>query len=492
MAAEEQPFPAMSPVEVQELSEDLQERQARLKQEAAEASEEGRLDEALGKLTEAVSLGCAGALLYAGRAELLLRLGRPLAAINDCTAALLINPDSSKAFKIRARAHTCLESWKEAQYDFQECLRIDFDDGVADEARHAGEKLKEIEAAAASAARQRWEVVGGADRGGILVRTGLELKSPEAASRLATGSLLEELELVGERLRYRRLTGSGPLEGWISITLKDKVLACRVSASSLPEEGEVAPADGAEETELPLPAMSPAGIEELSEDAQERQAMLKQEAAEAQEAGDQELALEKLTQAIALGCATALMYSRRADMLLKAGRPKAAIRDCTAALGINPDSGKAFKTRARAHARLKHWTDAHSDFQEGLKIDYDQATYEESVSVAAKVREMQAVATARRVKGEEAESQRKLQEARAAQEARQRQLQAEEMQRAQEQAEKAKAMSRVTADPFVKQLFNKAKRDGFMSDFMSCKRGKCNKCKSSCEVYVWRPVRMNS
>lgn len=490
MAAEQQAFPVMSPADVQVLSEELQEKQAQLKQEAAEASEEGRFDEALEKLTEAVSLGCAGALLYGRRAELLLRLERPLAAINDCTAALLMNPDSSKAFKTRARAHARLESWKEAQCDFQESLRIDFDDGVADEAREVAEKLKEIEAAVASAARQRWEVVGGADRGGILVRTGLELKSPEASSRLATGSLLEELELVGERLRYRRLTGAGPEEGWISITLKDKVLACRVSSStSMPvaEEGGVA----AEETELPMPAMSPPGVQELTEDAQERQASLKQEAAEAQESGDQDLALEKLTQAIALGCATALMYSRRADMLLRAGRPKAAIRDCTTALGINPDSGKAFKTRARAHVRLKHWTDAHSDFQEGLKIDYDEATYEESLNVAAKVREMQAVATARRVKGEEAESQRKLQEARAAQEARQRQLQAEEMQRAQEQAEKAKAMSRVTADPLVQQLFKRAQRDGYMTDFMSCKRGKCKKCKS-CEVYVWRPVRMSS
>lgn len=62
---------------------------------------------------------------------------------------------------------------------------------------------------------QIWKVVGGGDKGGILVRTGPEVKSPEASSRLSTGALIEELELVGgERLHYKRLTGTGPDDGW--------------------------------------------------------------------------------------------------------------------------------------------------------------------------------------------------------------------------------------------------------------------------------------
>jgi len=71
-----------------------------------------------------------------------------------------------------------------------------------------------------------WEVVGGVDKGGILVRTGRELSSPkDFRGRLSTAAVLEELEFVGERLHYRLLTGSGPELGWISVAVSDKVLA---------------------------------------------------------------------------------------------------------------------------------------------------------------------------------------------------------------------------------------------------------------------------
>merc|ERR550532_2144635 len=120
---------------------------------------------------------------------------------------------------------------------------------------------------------------------------------------------------------------------------------------------------------------------------------------DALDSGDRQLALEKLTAAIVLGCSTALLYCRRAQVLLELGRPRAAVNDCTAALGINPDSGKAYKIRARAHSRLKHWAEAHGDFQEGLRIDYDEDTYEESISVEAKMKGMKAIATEKRATG---------------------------------------------------------------------------------------------
>ena len=83
-----------------------------------------------------------------------------------------------------------------------------------------------------------WEVVGGADKGGILVRDGQSLKSSELPGRLrlawkylplmyawghvtlhvrSTGAVLGELERAGERLRYCLLQGTGPAEGWISL-----------------------------------------------------------------------------------------------------------------------------------------------------------------------------------------------------------------------------------------------------------------------------------
>lgn len=77
-----------------------------------------------------------------------------------------------------------------------------------------------------------WEVVGGADRGGIIVRLGPELSSAQHSRRLATGSLVACLELLGERLHFRLVTGEGPESGWISIRLKDKDLVVLTGQSS--------------------------------------------------------------------------------------------------------------------------------------------------------------------------------------------------------------------------------------------------------------------
>mmetsp|Transcript_63059 Transcript_63059/g.148085 ORF Transcript_63059/g.148085 Transcript_63059/m.148085 type:complete len:367 (+) Transcript_63059:27-1127(+) len=73
-----------------------------------------------------------------------------------------------------------------------------------------------------------WEVVGGGDKGGILVRSGQATSSEQLAERLSTGATVTELELLGERLHYQLLTGTGPAKGWVSISLKDKALLQRV------------------------------------------------------------------------------------------------------------------------------------------------------------------------------------------------------------------------------------------------------------------------
>jgi len=71
---------------------------------------------------------------------------------------------------------------------------------------------------------QMWEIVGGSDKGGILVREGADLKSTQLTERVSTGALVEELELVGERLHYKLHEGTGPPEGWVSLSLKEKPL----------------------------------------------------------------------------------------------------------------------------------------------------------------------------------------------------------------------------------------------------------------------------
>jgi len=70
----------------------------------------------------------------------------------------------------------------------------------------------------------RWIVVGGGAQGGIMVRQGKDLKSPAEKERLATGAVIEQLELESQRLQYKLITGSGPAEGWVSPKLKEKDL----------------------------------------------------------------------------------------------------------------------------------------------------------------------------------------------------------------------------------------------------------------------------
>mmetsp|Transcript_44599 Transcript_44599/g.105749 ORF Transcript_44599/g.105749 Transcript_44599/m.105749 type:complete len:512 (+) Transcript_44599:75-1610(+) len=69
-----------------------------------------------------------------------------------------------------------------------------------------------------------WQVVGGTERGGILVREGQDLKSAAADQRLSKGSLVQEVRLVGERLQYLLLEGDGPTQGWVSIKTSGKEL----------------------------------------------------------------------------------------------------------------------------------------------------------------------------------------------------------------------------------------------------------------------------
>ncbi|CAE7205683.1 RABD2C [Symbiodinium sp. CCMP2592] len=77
------------------------------------------------------------------------------------------------------------------------------------------------------------EVVGGAEKGGILVRRGQELASAALPDRLSTGAEVEELHTSGERLHFRRITGTGPEEGWVSVRISGKELLRRQDESDV-------------------------------------------------------------------------------------------------------------------------------------------------------------------------------------------------------------------------------------------------------------------
>merc|ERR1712187_661221 len=68
-----------------------------------------------------------------------------------------------------------------------------------------------------------WVVVGGSDGKGILVRSGVDLKSSELG-RLAYHAKIAEVEENGDRVHYKKLEGEGPESGWVSKTLKGSKL----------------------------------------------------------------------------------------------------------------------------------------------------------------------------------------------------------------------------------------------------------------------------
>ena len=142
-----------------------------------------------------------------------------------------------------------------------------------------------------------------------------------------------------------------------------------------------------EETE-PLPASPDLSKLELSEAEQDRVNALKAEAQDAIDDGNREKALSLLSEAIVIGAVTAMLMTKRADLLLKLQRPRAAIKDCEVALSLNPDSGKAFRIRGLAYRYLHQWEKAHSDLAAAQRIDFDDATEEVHKLVDEKYRKM--------------------------------------------------------------------------------------------------------
>jgi len=83
---------------------------------------------------------------------------------------------------------------------------------------------------------QLWVVIGGGDAGGIKVRAHRETNSREYKFRLQTGARVEQLELEGERLHYKRLIGDGPDFGWVSLAFKGSPLLAKLDRDDFPDE----------------------------------------------------------------------------------------------------------------------------------------------------------------------------------------------------------------------------------------------------------------
>ncbi|GMH23368.1 hypothetical protein Nepgr_025211 [Nepenthes gracilis] len=113
-----------------EVSEDNQDAAQVSKSKAMVALSEGELDEAIDHLTEAIILNPHSAILYATRAGVFAKLKKPNAAIRDADAALQINPDSAKGYKVRGMARAMLGLWEEAANDLHVASKLDYDEEI--------------------------------------------------------------------------------------------------------------------------------------------------------------------------------------------------------------------------------------------------------------------------------------------------------------------------------------------------------------------------
>jgi suppressor of tumorigenicity protein 13 len=104
----------------------------------------------------------------------------------------------------------------------------------------------------------------------------------------------------------------------------------------------------------------------------DKAANLKQEASDFKATGDYAKALETYNQAVVSAPPSALLYSNRAICLIQLGYYKEAEEDCNRALELNPDSGKALKTRGQLRFQhLDDWQGALSDLSQAQSIDFD-------------------------------------------------------------------------------------------------------------------------
>merc|ERR1712176_827339 len=115
------------------------------KQAAQDALEDGDLEKAVSKFTEAMMLGSCSAMMVAKRAEMLLKQKRYRAAVADATLALELNPDSAKGYRARGKARRFIGEYEGSSSDFAQAQKIDYDDGVADMHSYVKKRWEKIQ-----------------------------------------------------------------------------------------------------------------------------------------------------------------------------------------------------------------------------------------------------------------------------------------------------------------------------------------------------------
>lgn len=93
-----------------------------------------------------------------------------------------------------------------------------------------------------------YEVVASAEQGGAPVRENKSLTS-KPLGKLGVGAVVTEVEKAGERMKFTKVSGSGPPAGWVSVKLLAKVAAQRDAKTTYKGTGMFAVAESKVESE---------------------------------------------------------------------------------------------------------------------------------------------------------------------------------------------------------------------------------------------------
>lgn len=149
---ETDPWPSLHPPADLTLSTARAKHAAKLRQDTEKAATtaiaHGDSARAIDAYTEAMRTCGSTAAMLANRAQLLLKVRRPCAAIRDATAAIQLNSALVKAYKVRGEAHRRLGHWRKAHRDISEAQALKFDSSLADMQKLVAAQLTKAEAAA--------------------------------------------------------------------------------------------------------------------------------------------------------------------------------------------------------------------------------------------------------------------------------------------------------------------------------------------------------
>jgi tetratricopeptide (TPR) repeat protein len=170
-----------------------------LKQKAVDAMSNNDFQGALQFLDEAISHGHDLCHLYVSRAEVLLGLRRPLAAVRDATESLSFNPNYCKALQVRGIAYRHLQDWCHAQRDLSQAQAIDFSESIDPVARFVQEKYNIF------FSLQRKYELEIENRQNLIsdFKTKLEIEALERIQKEAEEEISEEARAEGEGMRAR-------------------------------------------------------------------------------------------------------------------------------------------------------------------------------------------------------------------------------------------------------------------------------------------------